>query len=365
MNMLYTLSNGKIRIWMCWAEGSEVIVSHGLKDGKFTAKRYTAEAKNVGRANETTPEQQALLEVEAKVVKQLKSGYFRTEEEAKNYVPFTPMKAQNYKDFAHKVVYPCYMQKKLNGQRLMIDKNGIAWSKQGEPLELPDHWVGVREMAIAMGGLDGEVYAGLVSDGGLSLQDIISAFRKKNENTHKLKFYVYDIPDEKWDQITRTAKLEMFETLSKSENVVIVSSECVESEYEAGILYNEWVEAGYEGAVYRMFDGLYEFGKRSYFLIKRKPRLDAEAKVIGYTLDKNNEPVFDVVAVNGEQTDAQFKLKMKIPEKGTNYRRKENADSLIGQHITYEYEELSDENVPLKPVGIAPRDVNDSGEPLI
>ena len=105
------------------------------------------------------------------------------------------MKCQDYKDFAKKVKYPVLISPKLDGFRLMIDATGRCVSKQGEDYVLPPHLECLREIAIHFGGLDGEIYAGLPSDGGLSLQEIISAFRKPNENTHKLEFYIYDVPD--------------------------------------------------------------------------------------------------------------------------------------------------------------------------
>ena len=92
-------------------------------------------------------------------------------------------------------------------------------------------------------------------------------------------------------------------------------------------------------------------------MIKRKPRPTNEALVLSYTLDKNDEPVYTVRAVNGEQTGAEFKLKMKIPENGVNYRDKANADGLVGQHIEYAWESLSDSKVPGKPVGLFIRDM--------
>lgn len=115
MTILYTKQAKKLRQWECFAEGAEVVVIHGQVGGKLVEKRYTAEAKNQGRANATTPESQALLEVEAKVVKQLKSGYYRTQEEAMNHVDFTPMKAHNSNDHKHKIKYPCYIEPKYNG----------------------------------------------------------------------------------------------------------------------------------------------------------------------------------------------------------------------------------------------------------
>lgn len=369
MQTLYTMQKDKVREWSVWTEGSTVVVEHGQVDGKKTQKKYEAEPKNVGRANETTAAEQALLEAEAKYVKQLKSGYSKTVEEAKAFTPFFPMKAQNYNDQSHKIVYPCIIQPKLDGQRLMIDKEGNAWSKQGEPLKLPNHWRNVKELAIRYGGLDGEVYSGLKHKGGLSLQKIISAFRKPNEDTHKLQYWVYDIPDKNLNQGDRyqlLMELEMEVGDHDIKDVVVSAGIYIEDEEEGDIEHASIVEEKYEGSCYRNVDGMYEFDKRSYNLIKRKDRLDAEALVLSYELDKNDEPVYIVRAVNGDQTGAEFKLKMKIPDgvivSGRNYRNKANADRLLGLHINYQYEDLSDTEdglvgVPLKPVGISVREV--------
>ena len=48
---------------------------------------------------------------------------------------------------------------------------------------------------------------------------------------------------------------------------------------------------------------------------------------------------------------------MKIPENGVNYRDKANANGLVGQHIEYAWESLSDSKVPGKPVGLFIRDM--------
>lgn len=363
MTVLYTKQGDKLRQWQCFAEGAEVVVIHGQVGGKLVEKRYIAEAKNQGRANATTPESQALLEVEAKVVKQLKSGYYRTQEEALAHVDFTPMKAHNSNDHKHKIKYPCYIEPKYNGQRLMVNSAGEALSKQGEPLKFPDHWKGVEDAVNLVGGLDGEVFAGPVSQGGLPLQDIISAFRKKNANTPRLKYYVYDIPvaGTMEDRVRLLTSLDIWVKNNNIDFIEVTIPRVVNSWEEVIEYTNKQIELGQEGAIVRNFDGVYEFGKRSYDLLKVKIRLDAECEVLSYTLDKNDEPVYTVRAVNGEQAGAVFKLKMKIPDgkiiTGLNYRSKENAESLLGQHITYEYEELSSSGIPTKPVGLCVREV--------
>ncbi|WPK29351.1 DNA ligase [Escherichia phage vB_EcoM_EP57] len=133
-----------------------------------------AEAKNIGRSNETTPEEQAELEAFAKWTKQLKNGYYKTKEEAENHVPSTPMKCQDYKDYPERVVFPGYAQYKLNGLRSMINMKGECLSKAGEVYNLPPHWKGIPNFISEVVGhpLDGEVFAGL---GVLSLQQINSA----------------------------------------------------------------------------------------------------------------------------------------------------------------------------------------------
>jgi len=350
-------SKGGLRIWSIYTEGADVVVKHGKLGGKIQEKRYTTESKNVGKANQTTPAEQAELEAEAKYVKQLKSGYFPTKEEALDFQEFAPMKAHNYKDYASKVSYPCYMQPKLNGQRLMIDKHGVAWSKQGEPLELPNHWKGVKELAIQLGGLDGEVYAGLESEGGLSLQRIISAFRKPNADTPKLQYWVYDLPIDS----PQNLRIGMVNTRLTINHVVWSLGLLINSEAEGDLYYQKCIDAKYEGVVYRMLDGVYEFGKRSYNLIKRKPRQTAEAKVLSVEKDRNNWGILNCET----ETGSKFKCQMKVDAGEKNYREHDNALELVSKFIEFEYEELSDDGVPTKPVGVGIRELNKNLEPLI
>lgn len=247
--------------------------------------------------------------------------------------------------------------------RMMVNSAGEALSKQGESLKFPEHWKGIEDAVRLVGGLDGEVFAGPVSQGGLPLQDIISAFRKKNANTPRLKYYVYDIPvaGTMKDRVRLLTSLDIWVKNNNIDFIEVTIPRVVNSWEEVVEYTNQQIALGQEGAIVRNFDGVYEFGKRSYDLLKVKVRLDAEAEVLSYTLDKNDEPVYTVRAVNGEQAGAVFKLKMKIPDgviiSGRNYRDKTNADHLIGKHITYEYEELSSSGIPTKPVGLCVREV--------
>lgn len=360
MKTLYSKdSKGGLRIWSIYTDGADVVVKHGKIGGKIQEKRYTTESKNVGKANQTTPAEQAEIEAEAKYVKQLKSGYFPTKEEALDFQEFSPIKCHNFNDFSHKLVYPCNAGVKLNGMRLMIDSEGNAWSKQGEPLELPSHWIGVKELAISTGGLDGEIYAGLQSEGGLSLQKIISAFRKPNDDTPKLQYWVYDVPTEQqYGLRNRVLKSLIY---NKPDWLVVVVGVHIEDSNKADVFFNESVKQGYEGVVYRNYAGLYEFGKRSYSLLKRKPRQTAEAKVLSVEKDRNNWGILNCEM----ETGAKFKCQMKVDAGKKNYREHNNALELVEKFIEFEYEELSDDGVPTKPVGVNVRELNKNLEPVL
>lgn len=355
-------SSGGLKLWEVFTQNEVIIVRHGKLGGKIQEKRTTAVPMNIGRSNATTGSEQADTEALSKWVKQKKKGYFEDKEEALGFVTRTPMKAQNFNDYSHKVKYPCYIQPKLNGQRMLIDAEGNCQSKQGESIKLPEHWKeDIKKLVksgLMKGGIDGEIFAGHVKQGGLSLQQIISAFRKPNENTERLFFAMYDVCSDAGQEERVADMFELNQLCLPS--ITSVPTVLVRTPEEADTWYAGWLGQGAEGMVYRNLDGKYECGKRSYNLIKRKPRLDTEARVVGCVPDKNNAGLLFCVLQNG----VEFKCLMRVDSHpDIDYRKFDNAITLVGTFITFEYEELSDEGVPTKPVGIGLRKMNSNWEP--
>lgn len=350
-------SKGKLKQWTVYTDGAVVTVAHGRVGGKITEKSYTAEAKNIGRSNETTPEEQAELEAFAKWTKQLKNGYYKTKEEAENHVPSTPMKCQDYKDYPERVVFPGYAQYKLNGLRSMINMKGECLSKAGEVYNLPPHWKGIPNFISEVVGhpLDGEVFAGL---GVLSLQQINSAWKKHNANTPLLNYYVYDIPVpdlpfEKRVDVLAALKA-VVEDYGLDELICVVHTEYIENQEQFDAFYEKALLEKAEGVVYRNAHGVYEFDKRSYDVIKRKPRHTLEVKVTNSKSDKNGDGVLTGEMENGRVVEF---LMRKDAHETINYRKAENASTLINQFVEIEYEEFSDEGIPTKPVGVRIREM--------
>lgn len=364
---------GKVQVWKCWVEGPEVYTRYGQVEGKKITNKYTAKATNQGRSNERNPEQQAIFECEAAYQAQYDNKHYRysvaaAEEHVKSNR--VPMKAVNFKDHSKKVNYPCVVSTKLNGSRCTII-GGDFISKAGrvEECKVPHLVEAVR---LLDRDIDCEVYCH-----GYSLQQIRSAWLKPDVikdtelpdgsfltglDSKLLEVHVFDVP-----VVGKTfeERLELLQEIG--ERVEELGIDCIKFpemmkvnlEIDGDDWYTLVTSQGYEGVVYRNLDGLYEFGNRSYDMIKRKPRLDSEGLVLDVTEDKSGQGVL-LLRTNDDMGKVTFKCKMKGTAETRAYKEQRK---LIGRWVTYEYEELSDKGVPTKPSGICPRLCNTTGEP--
>lgn len=403
-NYIYKIDNkDKIRVWKAWEEGSKVFVEHGVLDGKLQQSVYTAEAKNIGKVTETTPEQQAVIEVNALYEDQITNQHYRRSVEEAQEVKdanLIPRKILNYKDGWKKLPERCITSIKLNGSRACII-NGQLYSKIGRPEEIQHKLIraGVSLAdSLNWGNLDCEVYAH-----GLSLQRIRSAWLKPiktskevcevankrfnlkgsarikcvveaikrlgydpNQDAQKLKLYVFDIPSKtNKGYRERLEDLETFKYLVSTSPILQNIFEFCE--YFDTVSHEERVEKlsevhsqGYEGLVHYDPEGVYEFGKRSSNTQKAKPRLDSEALVVDVTKDKSGQGVL-LLKANDSMDNVEFKAKMKGDAESRSY---EKQLQYVGKWVNYQYEELSDKGIPTKPVVICERKCDDSGSPL-
>lgn len=76
MIQLYSLTtSGEIKTLKFRTEGAKFITEHGRLDGKMQTSVKICEGKNEGRANEKTPAEQAIAEMNAKIQKKTDEGY--------------------------------------------------------------------------------------------------------------------------------------------------------------------------------------------------------------------------------------------------------------------------------------------------
>ena len=133
-NTLYKRNkNGSVQQWTMIVEGNKYWAEYGQVDGKIQSDTPTvAEAKNVGRSNETSSEEQAYSEARSKWEKKIKrNGYWKNIEDIDTFV-FSVMLAHNSNKHKHKLEgKPMFVSPKLDGFRCYITKDG-AYSRNGE-----------------------------------------------------------------------------------------------------------------------------------------------------------------------------------------------------------------------------------------
>ena len=346
---------GSFQTWYAHTRGSEVVATFGKLNGKLRESTYFAEAKNIGKANETTPESQATVEVDALYVKQFKNKHYRySTEDAEDQVGNckVPMKIKNYKDNKGKVIFPCYVGTKFNGSRLMC-MDSLSISKAGivEDFKHPSI---LDQVAQLSHDIDSEVYRH-----GFSLQRIQSARNKLNVDSDELMLKIFDIPvanlpiEERIEMMKRLKREIRQKGLNRLEVEIPV---LVNNEVELQTLIDKAIADGYECVVIWNTGGTYEFGVRTSHVYKWKPRYDAEWKVVDCLKDKNGQGVLDF-----EINDTTFKAKMKGDAESRSY---ENQILYVGEWVTVEYEEFSDSGIPTKPVAQQERKCDNNGEPL-
>jgi DNA ligase-1 len=356
---------GKFKQWTVHTEGAYVVMTYGAVNGKMQVKKILAKAKNVGRANATTAEQQAISEMNSRAAKQWDKCYRETCEDAANVGRLLPMLASDYTKVGHRINYPCWVSRKLDGVRCItvvdkVKKTVRMISRGGKDYPVPSHLY--KDLILLAESTDTWEFDGELYIHGISLQNIVSAVKKPNPLTPRIEYHIFDVPDEEAEWQYRYMDLEAMQVWKlanrdKCKQIKIVMNEVAENESHAREFMNEWIEDGYEGIMLRNRTGMYESNHRSGTLQKWKDFQDLEAKVLRVTEDNIGEGVLHVRSAEG----AEFKCKMRGNHE---YRSFENQNSLIDQWINVRFQQFTDDNIPQFPVGTGVRACTPEGVPL-
>lgn len=290
-------TKGKIRVWW-WETGTDGTrwawrANSGIKDGKIVTSEWKfVDEKNVGRANATTLEMQAVNEAHAEYAKKLARGYFVRLDSVDTFEKFKPMLAHSYEnypvDFAK---HNYYSQPKLDGIRCIARKDGL-WSRAGKPIIAVPHieeYLRVFFDRYPNAVLDGELYNHELKD---DFNKITSMVRKSKptaadiaESAQLVQYHVYDcvmLDDARRFEHRYNFMVDQGFDLP----VCYVPTRAVRDSDTVDELYGEYLEAGYEGQMIRQ-DATYE-NKRSKYLLKRKEFITDEFRVVGVEEGKGN-----------------------------------------------------------------------------
>lgn len=356
---LYGRSSTKAVLeWQIEVDGNKFRTITGQKGGnKITSKWSEVKGKNAGQSNATTDEQQAYIEAVAKWKKKIKrEGYWENEADIDKTPRFIePMLAHKLRDHPDKVQFPCMVDKKYNGGRIVACADGF-FTRKGEP------YVSIPHIVEALQPLF-DKYPDLVLDGEgynhdlrfklnetmsilrtTKLSRITVEFLKRSEQLVRL--YVYD--GYGFDGITaQTGNLErrkaLKNLLKNIPYIVWVDFDIANDLDAVYAIYDNHVKQGYEGSIIRNCNAPYEH-KRSHNLLKVKPTDDAEGVIISVIEGIGNASGLAATAKlrwNGKEFDATF-----MGSQETRRKILQEKDDWIGKEVTFLYNGLTGLGTP-------------------
>lgn len=364
-------STGATQMWSIGVDGNNIIVNFGQVDGKIQRTEETIkDGKNIGRSNETTPEEQALSEATAKWEGKIKKGYVEDISRAQAGEKdidggYDCMLAHKFADHGHKIKYPAYTQPKLNGHRCLATvKDGVAqlWSRTRKPITSCPHIVEELQKLYPTGyhEIDGELYNHAYKD---NFEELASLIRQEvpADNCTEVQYHVYDKPtSDGHSNIAFTHRIATLRNNISGYNqhigtlsyVLFTDTISVNDEQDMMDAFDNFLKQGYEGGMARNGNSQY-VGKRSYDLQKIKEFQDAEFKIIGIKEGRGGYAgcgIFICHAPTAPKGEDQFDVKMRGPKEQLMEFYK-NPSLWHGKELVVKYQYISKYGIPIFPVG--------------
>ena len=347
---------GKVQEWTIEVVKNRYRTISGQTDGKKVVSEWTeVYGKNVGKANGTTDNEQALKEAEAKRTNKLERGYFENIKHINKTQYFEPMLAAKWEDYKDKIQYPIFSQPKLDGIRCIVTRNGM-FSRNGKPIISAPHILEELHTFFKIYPdyiFDGELYADKFAN---DFNKIVSLVKKTKptdtdlkESKKNIQYWIYDIPN---NEKTFGDRCEILHDLFNY-NFDVMTKHCVEvetkicnDEDEVMALYEEYVDNGFEGQMLRL-NGKYE-NKRSKNLMKHKSFVDEEYIIKDIVEGEGNRTGTAGYFVFETKDGKTFKSNVKGTWEETEEMLK-SRKKLIGKSATVKYFNITPDGIPRFP----------------
>ena len=370
---------GKVRAWTIEHDAVSYWTISGIHpDGKMTKTAPTfVEQKNVGKANETSLEQQVLLEVASKIQYQIDQGF--TYEIPSEEKRFEVSLANKYQDRIekNKLDFPYFVEPKLDGVRCyikMVDGVIRMFSRKHKEFVACPH-IATNEFVTKFfemypdAILDGELYNHELKDDFNKIVSLVKKSKPKAEDLEEsaklVQYHCFDSYYPSEPELFYSKRKERLGNLARKNGWMmkredgtavgcfnLVGLELVHvfkdyynlneflanSEKLVETCINFYVERGYEGIMLKK-DVPYFFG-RSFDMLKYKKFFDKEFKIVDFE-EGNGNLVGIAAAVICETEDGQT---FKAGVMGTqDYARDlfTNKDLYKGKMATVVYQALT------------------------
>jgi len=356
MKRLYTIDSAdRVRVWdievVTLGQVPGIQYRDGLENGKIKDWTFKgAVAMNVGKANATTPDQQAAVMFNNEIGIKLRNNYFETIEEARSNKLFLPMLAEKYEKRAAKLTYPLYVQPKYDGSRANVyysqkEDRVIMMSRTGKEVVSCPHIVKALTEYCTNNPthiIDGEIYNHQLKD---DFEKLMSLSRKTKpttkeleESANMLKLYVYDIYDKAQPELIFIERNKIIEgKLTFSIPCIEISdTTIINNLVQLEHMEETYLSDGYEGIMVRVPDAPYKVDGRSADLLKKKIFTDEEFEIVdileGDSTWKGCAKTVMIKLADGKVQGAGLKGTFEV-----NAERLKNKKQLIGKLATVCY----------------------------
>lgn len=349
---LYSKSaHGKLRFWEIWSEGDIIYMEYGNIDGESIINE---EHIPCGLANRTL-EEQINLRINSRINKKKDEGYVESKEDALNNIKTNslgfkkPAKCHSWNKYGHKFPFSTtYIQHKLDGHHcniICIDGKNIAYSSNGKIIDT------IPEILQSIEIPEGMVIEGELYSHGTPLQTISSWVRRRQDNTKKLHYFIYDIDL----QECYSRRFELLNQLKiNNEFCSIMPSKIITGNFDVNKYMKAALEERYEGLVLRSIGFPHMDGKRSKGMLKVKSihfkgefAMDDEFLVVNILSSVDGFARLQCETIDGN--------KFMVLCHGTHEYKKhvlENKKEFLFRHVRIEYSGWTKDKKPFHPVAL-------------
>jgi ATP-dependent DNA ligase len=341
---------------------SKITTSYGIENSKLTiSENIISEGKNIGKSNNTSHFEQAVLEATSKWTKKNKSitttilPLLKTDtlnnETVPTYNVIFPMLAHDFHKHKNKITFPVYIQPKLDGNRC-IWNYGKLYSRTGKEWDSLNNSI---SPTLIFKELSNEVFKDIILDGELYIHNSkfedLGVLRKKKlsladiKTLNNIEYHIYDIVDINLSFSKRLLLLENIFKHNSFSNLKLVNTFSANSFDDISNLHYSFIKDNYEGTMVRTRDSFYKLNTRSYDLLKYKDFVDSEFVIVDYTSESNHHSALQnlVIWICKTSSGELFNVR---PQGNSDERHYlyNNASKYIGSNLWCKYFELSSDN---------------------
>lgn len=342
MTTLYKKSGGSINVWSVEEDFCGFVTRWGKEGGRLQEHFEEVLDGKQGR----TVDEQIEHRMQSKINGKIDAGYVydRTVALTKRVTNamglLRPMLAQRLDRVTTVRWDNCVIQNKYDGHRCLIKNmsgNLMAYSRNGKPIDTIDHIL--KDIHIPDGAtLDGELYVH-----GLPLQKISSLVKRKQFDSSKLQYIVYDT-------IANATYRDRYKLLQEwilpNYYGLQIAPTTIDPDEDKIMDYLHFaISTGYEGLIIRQDTAPYQDGKRAPQLIKVKKFLDEEFTVISILESKDGWAILRCFLKNGQEFG--------VSAPGTHAEKREvllNKEQYIGRQVKVEFAGYTILGKPFHPI---------------